>query len=681
MPDLEQQNDVANHFVNDAPPTQIVLDKLSYSIKDKVILDNINAVFQPGKLTALVGPSGSGKTTLLSLIAGMQGASVGKSVSKTGNILFNGEEMTQDKIKKFVGFVFQDDVILETMTVTEAIDLSIKLRVNLDTKSGDILRKKMIDVTQLNKARNTTIGSPQRKGISGGERKRTAIAMEMVSNPSILLLDEPTSGLDTYTAFRIVALLKRLAHKYGRTVVATLHQPSSEIFHMIDNIYVLNDGRMVYGGERKQLVNYFSKRGYMFDEYSNPNDVLFMSILNKSEEDEFSQELAQEASSSGSNSNNGRAEDQQPEQQSSKVPVTLENLPSEYDNSEEYKKAFTDVSIVRGGVPKRTHRFRAKSLRTFILLMNLNVKTAYRNPLVIQTKLAQTIFLAGFLALAYIKTRDAPVPDIYQNIFVVIFFLIVNAFFASFQNTVPTFAAEKGSFSREVAQGYYNVGTYFFAKILIELPLTMFFPILSSSIVYWVVGLRSGFRHWLFFVFVLQAISLCGFSFGLFAACLFKDISVALALSILFLLPAMIFGGLFLNVSSVPSWLRWLQWVSPIRYGTSAVMENQFGGWTAPGAQDYYVSMDVNDGFPYGVNLVFLLGLFLLALIAAFFALVRVTLKAQGNAFLTTEKLRKAMRHKPSESQAVAARPAPVPPPPIEMSSPEAAGQNACTFQ
>ena len=119
-------------------------------------------------------------------------------------------QLSPETIRRIVGFVFQDDVILETMTVQEAIDMSVKLRVSLAKSKEKCSKIEMLDLSSLGKSKNVIIGSPAKKGISGGERKRTAIAMELVSNPSVLLLDEPTSGLDAYTAYRTVALLKRL---------------------------------------------------------------------------------------------------------------------------------------------------------------------------------------------------------------------------------------------------------------------------------------------------------------------------------------------------------------------------------------------------------------------------------------------------------------------------------------
>ncbi|KAJ3054386.1 hypothetical protein HDU99_007787 [Rhizoclosmatium hyalinum] len=190
----------------------------------KRLLKGVSGIFQPGRLTAVMGASGAGKTSLLQVLAGEA-----RQGSLTGSILINGEEV-KGNMKKVSGFVFQDDVILATMTVREAITMSALLRLpeemSLEEKTKAVERT--IKLLNLEKCAATIIGNSSIKGVSGGERKRCAMAMEIITNPSILFLDEPTSGLDTFTAFSVVNTLRNLAST-GRTIITTIHQPSSEI--------------------------------------------------------------------------------------------------------------------------------------------------------------------------------------------------------------------------------------------------------------------------------------------------------------------------------------------------------------------------------------------------------------------------------------------------------------------
>ena len=137
----------------------------------------------------------------------------------------------------------------------------------------------MISILHLEKCKDTIVGDSIIKGISGGERKRLSVGMEMIMNPSIIFLDEPTSGLDTYTAYSLVKSLKNITST-GRTVVATIHQPSSDLLRLFDDLIILNHGKIIYQGEVNNLVNYFSNLGYKCPEYTNPSDYLFMTILN-----------------------------------------------------------------------------------------------------------------------------------------------------------------------------------------------------------------------------------------------------------------------------------------------------------------------------------------------------------------------------------------------------------------
>jgi ABC-type multidrug transport system ATPase subunit len=160
--------------------------------------------------------------------------------------------------------------------------MSAKLRLSasIPQDEKDLLVNNLLEMLRLTGCADTIIGSPLVKGISGGERKRTALAMEMVTSPGILFLDEPTSGLDTFSASNVVEILKNLAIS-GKTVVSTIHQPSSDIFHMFDDLCLLAEGKIVYLGPVSKVVHYFTKLGYPCPSYTNPADYLFMSVLNK----------------------------------------------------------------------------------------------------------------------------------------------------------------------------------------------------------------------------------------------------------------------------------------------------------------------------------------------------------------------------------------------------------------
>lgn len=219
-------------------------------------------------MLAMLGPSGSGKTTLLTALGGRLSGRVG------GTITYNGKPFT-NIIKRNTGFVTQDDVLYPHLTVTETLVFTALLRLpnTLSKTEKTAHAEAVISQLGLSRCKNSIIGGPFLRGISGGERKRVSIGQEMLINPSLLLLDEPTSGLDSTTAQRIVSTLWELAN-VGRTVVITIHQPSSRIFYMFHKVLLLSEGNPLYFGKGELAMEYFSSVGYAPSVAMNPSDFL-----------------------------------------------------------------------------------------------------------------------------------------------------------------------------------------------------------------------------------------------------------------------------------------------------------------------------------------------------------------------------------------------------------------------
>ena len=242
----------------------------------KTVLHEVSGIFQAGTFTAIMGSSGAGKTSLLNAIGG---EAAGGMLS--GRITVNGQGIAPDMMRRLRAFVFQDDVMMGTMTVREAITMSARLRLPQSMPIAQKIERveQVMQILYLDKCGDTVMGYSEASNISGGERKRVGIAMELVTNPSIIMLDEPTSGLDAYTAYSVCRTLKDLALA-GRTVVATIHQPSSDVFHMFDNLLLLADGRIMYQDKAAGVIDYFGKRGFPCPHHTNPADHIFMRILN-----------------------------------------------------------------------------------------------------------------------------------------------------------------------------------------------------------------------------------------------------------------------------------------------------------------------------------------------------------------------------------------------------------------
>ncbi|KAJ6330603.1 hypothetical protein OIU76_009239 [Salix suchowensis] len=237
--------------------TSKVIIKGMTSTEEKNILNGISGSVDPGEVLALMGPSGSGKTTLLNLLGGrLNRPNVGG-----GSITYNDGPYSKF-LKSRIGFVTQDDILFPHLTVKETLTYAALLRLP-KTLTKEQKQKRAIDVIYelgLERCQDNMIGGPFVRGVSGGERKRVCIGNEIIINPSILFLDEPTSGLDSTTALKIVQLLQDMAVG-GKTVVTTIHQPSSRLFHKFDKLILLGKGSLLYFGKSSEAMLYFSSIG------------------------------------------------------------------------------------------------------------------------------------------------------------------------------------------------------------------------------------------------------------------------------------------------------------------------------------------------------------------------------------------------------------------------------------
>lgn len=237
----------------------------------RTILKEISGEVLPGEMLAMMGPSGSGKTTLLTTLAGRRSSS---SIIMTGSITYNNTPFSSS-LNRLTGFVTQDDILYPHLTVFETLLYTALLRlpksINKQQKVSHV--KTIITQFGLVNCRDNIIGDHYLRGISGGERKRVSIGQEVLIDPSLLFLDEPTSGLDSTTAQRIVSVVGELANQ-GKTVVMTIHQPSSSLFYMFHKVLILCEGCPLYFGKQSEVMNYFSSIGYSPSVAMNPADFL-----------------------------------------------------------------------------------------------------------------------------------------------------------------------------------------------------------------------------------------------------------------------------------------------------------------------------------------------------------------------------------------------------------------------
>ncbi|WOL17336.1 hypothetical protein Cni_G26127 [Canna indica] len=259
------------------PMIEVAFKDLTLTLKGskKKLLRSVTGKLMPGHLAAVMGPSGAGKTTFLSAVAGK---ATGCSV--TGHVLINGKAEPLRSYKKIIGFVPQDDIVHGNLTVEENLWFSARCRLSADLSKADkvLVVERVIESLGLQAIRDSLVGTVEKRGISGGQRKRVNVGLEMVMEPSLLILDEPTTGLDSSSSQLLLLALRREALE-GVNICMVLHQPSYTLFNMFDDFVLLAKGGItVYHGPVKKVEEYFAGLGINVPERVNPPDY-FIDIL------------------------------------------------------------------------------------------------------------------------------------------------------------------------------------------------------------------------------------------------------------------------------------------------------------------------------------------------------------------------------------------------------------------
>ncbi|XP_046776170.1 broad substrate specificity ATP-binding cassette transporter ABCG2 isoform X1 [Gallus gallus] len=537
---------------------------------EKKILHNVYGIMKPG-LNAILGPTGSGKSSLLDVLAARK-----DPAGLSGEVLIDGIPQPPN-FKCISGYVVQDDVVMGTMTVRENLHFSAALRL----PSSISFQEKEERVTQiigelgLSKVADAKVGTELIRGVSGGERKRTNIGMELITEPPVLFLDEPTTGLDASTANAVLILLKKLSRR-GRTIIFSIHQPRYSIFKLFDSLTLLALGKVLYHGPAKQALEYFSSIGYECEPFNNPADF-FLDIINgdstavaASKEDHKPADTGKEASNE-----NGRVE----ENMSISV---VDTLHQKYLNSSLYestKEALGKVEREQGRkkkVSKKGHEITyANGFFTQLYWVSKrSLKNLIRNPQASIAQIAVTVILALVVGAIFfgVKLDESGI----QNRVGSLFFVTTNQCFSSV-SAIELFIRDKKLFVHQYTSGYYRVSAYFLALMLGDLlPMRTAPAIIFSCITYWMIGFQAIAGRFFFFMLALVMVSYTATAMSLAISAGMEVVAVAnLLITICFVL-MLIFSGLLVNLPSVMGWLNWLKYFSIPRYGLTALQVNEF---------------------------------------------------------------------------------------------------------
>nr|XP_054767931.1 protein white-like [Lytechinus pictus]XP_054767932.1 protein white-like [Lytechinus pictus] len=517
-------------------------------METKEILRRVTGIAEPGTLTAIMGASGAGKTTLLNTLnlRSREGLEV------SGSILVNGRPIGH-QMARLSAYVQQDDLFLSNLTVKE--HLLFQARVRMDREIPMTSRVYRVDevirALGLSKCSETVIGNPDRgiKGISGGERKRLSFASEVLTNPSLMFCDEPTSGLDSFMAQNVVETLRDLASE-GRTILSTIHQPSSEVFAMFDRILLIAEGRTAFIGTTKEALHFFSELGYVCPKNYNPADFFIQTLaIVPGEENEckLKVEAITDAYNVSEKSRKIRA----------KIPPTMTNELQALDDEVEKSP------------------YKATWWQQFQACMWRAYQNNKREPLMTTVRFTQTVIIALILGLVFLKQHIN--QEGIQNINGCIFILITNAAFSNTFAAVQIFPLEMALIKREHFNGMYRVDAVFLSKVLVELPFQyLFLPVIFITIPYWLVGMYPHLSNFVIACVISILVTNSAVSFGYLLSAMSGTVAIALAITPPLLLPFMLFGGLFINLADIPPYIRWLSRLSWFSYSFEAFLINQW---------------------------------------------------------------------------------------------------------
>ncbi|KAL5135583.1 ABC transporter G family member 22 [Glycine soja] len=519
--------------------------------KEKDILKGITGSVNPGEVLALMGPSGSGKTSLLNLLGGrLIQCTIG------GSITYNDQPYSKF-LKSRIGFVTQDDVLFPHLTVKETLTYAALLRLP-NTLRKEQKEKRALEVIEelgLERCQDTMIGGSYVRGISGGERKRVCIGNEIIINPSLLFLDEPTSGLDSTTALRIVQMLQDIAEA-GKTVVTTIHQPSSRLFHKFDKLILLGKGSLLYFGKASDAMDYFQFIGcapliamnpaeFLLDlANGNVNDISVPSEL----KDKVQMGNAEAETSNGKPS----------------ASVVQEYLVEAYDSRVaeiEKTKLMIPVPLdeeLKSKVCSCKRQWGASWFEQFSILFSRGFRER-RHDYFSWLRITQVLATAVILGLLWWQS-DAKTPKGLQDQAGLLFFIAVFWGFFPVFTAIFTFPQERAMLTKERTTDMYRLSAYFVARTTSDLLLDLVLPVFFLLVVYFMANLRLGSGRFFFSILTVFLCIIAAQGLGLAIGATLMDLKRATTLASVTVMTFMLAGGFF--VKKVPIFISWIRYIS-----------------------------------------------------------------------------------------------------------------------
>ncbi|GJM95834.1 hypothetical protein PR202_ga12612 [Eleusine coracana subsp. coracana] len=554
------------------------------------ILCGLNGYARPGEVLAIMGPSGCGKSTLLDALAGR----LGSSVSQKGDILINGRR--QKLAYGTSAYVTQDDVLMTTLTVREAVHYSAALQLPsaMPASAKRERAEETIREMGLQGAADTRIGGWMHKGISGGQRRRVSVCMEILTRPALLFLDEPTSGLDSAASYHVVGRIARLARREGMTVVAAVHQPSSEVFRLFTGLCLLAYGRTVFFGPAADTNQFFALSGFPCPSLMNPSDH-FLRTINKDFDNDIEEGLGGEKTTTAQ---------------------AIDVLGGAVVKKE-WQPSFLTQSLV---LTKRSFVNMYRDLGYYWLRFAIYIALCL---------CVGTIFYDVGHTFGSIQARGSML----NFIAAFLTFMAIGGF--------PSFVEDMKIFGRERLNGHYGVLSFTIANTVSAAPYLALISVVPGAMAYYLVGLQSSFGHFAYFTLVLFTAMMVVEGLMMIVASAVPDFLMGIITGAGIQGVMMLNGGFFRLPNDLPKpfWRYPMYYISFHKYANQGFYKNEFLGLTFPnnqaggaptisGVQILKDIWQVQMGYSKWVDLGILVGMAVLYRVL-FLAIVKLTEKVK----------------------------------------------------
>ncbi|XP_075513443.1 ABC transporter G family member 1-like [Primulina tabacum] len=560
-----------------ALPFLLTFSNLSYSVKvsrkcsllrrgeggTKTLLNNISGEARDGEIMAVMGASGSGKSTLIDALANRMAKG-----SLKGSVRLNGEVLESRMLKVISAYVMQDDLLFPMLTVEETLMFAAEFRLprNLSKSKKKLRVQTLVDQLGLRNAAKTVIGDEGHRGVSGGERRRVSIGIDIIHDPILLFLDEPTSGLDSTSAFMVVKVLQRIAQS-GSVVIMSIHQPSYRILGLLDKMIFLSRGQTVYSGSPSNLPLFFSDFGHPIPDNENRT--------------EFALDLIRELEGSPGGTKS-LVEFNRSWQTFRRSSRNSEPIPEPNGSVNLSLKEAISASISRGklvsgaganGTSNPTSMVSKFANPLWIELAVLSKRSftnSRRLPELFMVRLCAVVVTGFILATMFWRLDNSP-KGVQERLG--FFAFAMSTTFYTCADALPVFLQERYIFMRETAYNAYRRSSYVLSHSLVSLPSLLFLSLAFAAITFWAVGLDGSF---LFYFLIIFASFWAGSSFVTFLSGVVPHVMLGYTIVVAILAYFLLFSGFFINRDRIPPYWIWFHYLSLVKYPYEGVLQNEF---------------------------------------------------------------------------------------------------------